>query len=75
MQLSQTIRVLTPLGEVNAYFMFSDDSETYWQVFINRTGESWYFRNQYIRLGDDISAGIGPASPIFRYSTWIRKTY
>lgn len=64
MQLNPPIHVLTPLGAGLAYIYEGDGrSGVEWLVFIKRTGEPWFFRNMHVRLADDTTESIGPASP------------
>ncbi len=65
MRLEPPIQVMTPLGLGLACFLEDGPAGVEWQVFIRRTGESWYFRNPYIRLASDATIGIGPVSPFF----------
>lgn len=65
MQLHTPLNVLTPLGPAWCYFLGDGGDEVEWQVFIERTGESWWFTNQYIRRPPSITAGTGAQlSPI-----------
>lgn len=66
MQLNPPIPVETPLGYGFAHLLEDGraGADAIWQVFIARTGESWWFGNRYIRLSSDITVGIGPISPI-----------
>lgn len=70
MQLNPTITVLTPLGEGIAYFMEDGVTGIEWQVFIKRTGESWWFRNPHIRLIPSATVGIGPVSDFTDLLVW-----
>lgn len=65
MRLDPPIQVMTPLGLGLAYFLEDGPAGVEWQVFIRRTGESWYFRNPYIRLAPEATIGIGPVSPFY----------
>lgn len=63
MQLNPPIHVITPLGEGLAFLLEDGRSGVEWQVFIKRTGESWWFRNLHVRLAQDATENIGPVSP------------
>ena len=63
-QLDPPLHVQTPLGAGYAHFLWTDGDECEWQVFINSTGESWWFRNPYIRKSASVTAEIGPTTPI-----------
>lgn len=62
MQLSPPLHLLTPLGDGFAHFLEDGERGVEWQVFICRTGESWWFRNHQVRLVNNITLGVGPVS-------------
>lgn len=54
-QLSPPIRVVTPLGDAVAYFLWTEDRAVYWGVFQDETGEQWWFENFFIRIDPSIT--------------------
>lgn len=64
MQLDPPIRILTPLGPGRAFFMVDGLRGTEFGVFIDKTGELWFFRVPYIRLAPDITDGQAGAIAI-----------
>lgn len=63
MQLDPPLHVLTPLGDGFCHFLEDGPRGVEWQVFIARTGESWWWRNHHVRAVDNITTKCGPASP------------
>jgi len=64
LQLSPTIRVITPLGEAIAHFIQEQGNEIYFGVFQIGTGENWWWENDKIRLCPCLSEGHHSISPI-----------
>jgi hypothetical protein len=54
-QLSPPIRIITPLGDAVAYFLWTEDRAVYWGVFQDETGEQWWFENYFIRIDPSIT--------------------
>lgn len=74
MQLDPPIHVLTPLGPGLAFIYEGEGrSGVEWLVFIKRTGEPWFFRNPHIRLADDTTESIGPASPFTKLGKLLER--
>lgn len=63
-QLNPPIRVLTPLGSADAYFLWADDRSAYFGVFQDQTGEQWWFENHLIRLEPSITFTPHKTTPI-----------
>ena len=63
-QLSPPIRVITPLGDAVAYFLWTEDRAVYWGVFQDKTGEQWWFENYFIRIDSSITDTPHQTSPI-----------
>lgn len=63
-QLNPTIPVETPLGHGMALFLDADDHSVFWGVAQQKTGEMWWWDNQYIRLETSISGKHVNLSPI-----------
>lgn len=63
-QLSPPIRVITPLGDAVAYFLWTEDRAVYWGVFQDETGEQWWFENYFIRIDPSITDTPHQTSPI-----------
>lgn len=54
-QLDPTIPVETPLGHALALFIDADEHSVFWGVAQAKTGEMWWWENQYVRLETSIS--------------------
>lgn len=63
-QLSPPIRIITPLGDAVAYFLWTEDRAVYWGVFQDETGEQWWFENYFIRIDPSITDTPHKISPI-----------
>ncbi len=63
-QLNPAIPVVTPLGDAVALFLQGDDWDVYWGCAQKKTGEMWWWQNQYIRLANNITGGHVSATPI-----------
>lgn len=64
-QLDPPIRVITPLGDAVAYFLWTEDRAVYFGVFQDETGEQWWFENYYIRIDPSITDTPRKTTPIF----------
>jgi len=64
-QLDPPIRVITPLGDAVAYFLWTEDRGVYFGVFQDETGEQWWFENYYIRIGTSITDPPHKTSAIY----------
>ena len=64
-QLDPPVRVITPLGDAVAYFLWTEDRSVYWGVFQDETGEQWWFENFYIRISTSITDDPHQITPIF----------
>ncbi len=64
-QLNPPLRVITPLGDAVAYFMWTEDRAVYFGVFQDETGEQWWFENYYIRIDPSITDTPHRTSGIF----------
>jgi hypothetical protein len=63
-QLDPPIRVITPLGDAVAYFIWTEDRAVYYGVFQDETGEQWWFENYFIRIGSSITDTPHKTTPI-----------
>ena len=63
-QLDPPIRVITPLGDAVAYFLWTEDRAVYFGVFQDETGEQWWFENYYIRIDPSITDTPRSCTPI-----------
>lgn len=65
-QLNPPLEVETPLGSALAMFLWEQGQEldVQWCCFIKTTGEPWWFTNNRIRLGTNLSVGRASTSPI-----------
>lgn len=59
------IRVVTPLGDAVAYFLWTEDRAVYFGVFQDETAEQWWFENYYIRIGTSITDDPHKATSIY----------
>ena len=63
-QLDPPIRMLTPLGEAVAYFIWAEDRAVYYGVFQDETGEQWWWENYFIRISPSITDDPHNVTPI-----------
>lgn len=63
MQFDPPFKVITPLGPAMAVALVDGRLGVEWLTFIISTGESWFWRNFYIRLAPDVTEGHGSVSP------------
>lgn len=58
-QLNPLIEVSTPKGNGYAMFLidYGMDTDLYWIVAINNTGEIWTFANRELRMAKNITLG------------------
>jgi hypothetical protein len=63
-QLDPPIRVITPLGEAVAYWLWTEDRAVYFGVFQSETGENWWFENFFIRIDSSITDMPHKVTPI-----------
>lgn len=56
-QLNPPIPLMTPKGTGLAHFLidYSMETDLYWVVFIDETGECWTFNNKFIRASKNIT--------------------
>jgi hypothetical protein len=64
-QLDPPMRVITPLGNAVAYFVWTEDRAVFWGVFQDETGEQWWFENYYVRIDPSITDTPHRTSAIF----------
>jgi hypothetical protein len=59
LQLSPPIPLLTPKGKGNAHVLIDVGTEhdLQWVCFIDITGECWTYRNQDVRIQENITLG------------------
>lgn len=59
LQLSPPIPLLTPMGKGNAHIVIDIGAEhdLQWVCFIDATGECWTYRNQDVRIQENITLG------------------
>lgn len=59
LQLSPALPVSTPKGNGIAHFLvdYGQESDLYWVVFIDETGESWMYSNKEIRAQRNVTLG------------------
>lgn len=58
------MRVVTPLGDAVAYFLWTEDRAVYFGVFQDQTGEQWWFENYYVRIDPSITDTPHQTTPI-----------
>ena len=63
-QLPSPLSVTTPLGKAVCHFVNDGGFEVYWGCFQLDTSEMWWWRNQEIRYGLNITEGFISPSPI-----------
>jgi hypothetical protein len=59
LQLNPPLPLATPKGEGLAHVLidYGPESDLYWTVFINATGEIWTFANRDVRASKNITLG------------------
>lgn len=59
LRLDPPIPLETPKGKGWAHLVIdrSQEHNLEWTVFIDATGECWTFRNQDVRMGDNVTMG------------------
>ncbi|MGN2254163.1 hypothetical protein ACFWZ4_12345 [Frateuria sp. GZRe12] len=59
LQLNPPLPLDTPKGEGLAHILidYGPESDLYWTVFINATGEIWTFSNRDVRASKNITLG------------------
>jgi hypothetical protein len=62
LEITQLIWLETPKGRGIAKFLidYGPESDLYWTVFIQDTGEVWTFSNEEVRASTNISLGRIP---------------
>ena len=64
-QFAPPLSVTTPFGRGLALLMQYDDFDIYWCVAQGETNEIWWWHNQYIRLGESITANRATSTPFY----------
>ena len=63
-QLNPPIPLMTPEGPALAHFLldYGPESDLFWTVFVDGTGECWTFNNRDIRACKNVTLGRGHIS-------------
>lgn len=59
LQLNPPLELITPKGKGLCHFLidYGIEADLIWVTFINNTGECWSFRNQDIKITNNITFG------------------
>lgn len=57
LQLNPALPVVTPLGNAQAFFLWTSCEVTMFGVFQDETGENWWFENHLVKLQPNITRG------------------
>lgn len=59
LQLDPPMTLITPKGKGMCHFVidYGPEHDLVWVVFLDQTGECWSFRNQDIRINNNITFG------------------